>query len=421
MKNQKIVITVREGVKAFAETAVSLLSWFIGYPLTHIIKRDRNLTAVIIRSGSVFTDNSKYFFVYANEIKKADERVVLLTSDVHLQELITKAGAEAILHPTLRSLFTLLKCGNLVADNVVSHYYPLSQGATFVQLWHGAPLKHIELDLYRKRLEKLSHLPRLILRIQKKITGRHPTYDIVVATSQKFIQAAFRGCFKARRFIAAGYPRNDILFGWPEPNRIAWRLARINVDQKAIARVEKAKREGKTICLYAPTFRQSLSDPFSSAIDLSRLSEFARQNNIVIALKLHPVMHGRYEINQYPSLLEYDSLGDAYPLMAMCDILITDYSSIYFDYLLLDRPIIFFPYDLDSYLGVDRDMYFDYDNITPGIKCRTQQEMENCLKDIISKGFKDNYAEMRSKIKSFTHDHSDNQSCQRLIDDLRIQ
>lgn len=379
------------------------------------------MTVVIIRAGSMFADNSKYFFVYANDMIKPDERIVLLTSDYQLQDLIVQAGGKVIRHPTIRSLFMLLRCGTVVTDLLVYGYYPLIKSAKFVQIWHGAPLKHIELDLYNKRLANSSYLMRLILKIQKLIIGRYPTYDIVVSTSQKFIQEAFRSCFKARQFVATGYPRNDILFGWPKTNSLAWSLARINVDKQALELVKKAKSDGKIICLYAPTYRKNLSNPFESVIDLAGLSDFARQNNILFVLKLHPVMHDCYEFSQYPNLLVYDSYSDVYPLMPLCDILITDYSSIYFDYLLLDKPILFFAYDLENYLIEDSDMYFDYESMTPGAKCRNQKELENHLKDIISRGYEDDYAVMRKKIKSFTHDHDDNQSCRRLIEEcLRV-
>ena len=106
--------------------------------------------------------------------------------------------------------------------------------------------------------------------------------------------------------------------------------------------------------------------------------------------------------------------------MAMSDLLITDYSSIFFDFLLLDRPIIFFAYDLEDYLQNDRNMYFNYDSMTPGAKCRTYDELELQLEQIVKNGCQDQYADTREKVRRFTHDHVDNQSSRRLIDrDLR--
>lgn len=417
MKNNKTNKLMREVVELFKDTVTSLLSWIIGYPLGLIIKRKPGLTAVILRQGSMFADNSKYFFVYANDIITPGKRVVLLTSDRQLQESVIKAGGVAMMHPTFRSLLMLLQCGTVVTDLLVSGYYPLIRSAQFVQIWHGAPLKHIELDLYRKRLAGIPSFFRLFLKIQKSIIGRYPVYDIVVSTSQYFIEKTFLSSFKARQFLATGYPRNDILFGWPNPDTPAGRLARINVDLQTIAQVENARREGKIICLYAPTYRKNLSNPFESVIDLSGLSEFAGRHNILIVLKLHPVMHGRYALSRYPNLLAYESHSDVYPLMPLCDVLITDYSSIYFDYLLLDRPILFFAYDLESYLQEDSAMYFDYDSMTPGAKCRTQKDLEMQLQKILSTGGKDDYQAMRATITSLTHDHQDNQSSLRLIHD----
>ena len=416
MKHYNFKKTIDEIWSNIQDTVISLLCWILGYPLTFIIRRDPKLTCVLIRSGSMFADNAKYFFVYANELKTSSERVVLLTSNSCLHDLIVGAGADAVMHPRFRSLILLMRCGTIITDLLVTSYYPLIRRGRFVQIWHGAPLKHIELDLFKKRLASLSALPRLFLRMQKRLISRYPTYDIVISTSQKFIDTAFRHCFKSKIFAATGYPRNDILFGWPEEGSLSWHLARINVDLQAIQRVKQAANEGKIICLYAPTYRKSLNNPFDSAIDLERLSSFASLNNILIVMKLHPVMQGRYEFSRYSNILVYNSAGDVYPLMPLCHLLITDYSSIYFDFLLLDKPIIFFAYDLDSYLEEDSNMYFDYHAVTPGPKCSNQEELENRIEGIIAVNSEDPYEDFRHEIRTFTHDNLDNNSCRRIIE-----
>jgi len=416
MKVRQMKLSITEGVTALRHTIESLISWIIGFPLTLLIGRDPGLTAVVGREGGMFADNGKYFFVYASGMRKKGERVVLLTPDADLRDAIIDAGGDAVCHPTLRSLSLLLRCGSVVTDLFVSGYYPLTRGAKLIQIWHGAPLKHIELDTHNVRLAKQSGWQKLALQIQKNFIGRYPTYDTVATTSSKLTREIFQRCFKAKRFVATGYPRNDILFGWPVAESLAWRLAWINVDRKALDFVAKARNDGKTVCLYAPTFRKDMSDPFHSVIDLPKLSAFARENNIVMMFKLHPFMHGRYTLSKYPNLMEYEPRKDVYPLMAMSDILITDYSSIYFDYLLLDRPIVFFPYDLEHYLSEDRDMYFDYESVTPGAKCRNQDDMERHLKSIIIQGLQDDYASMRMKVRTFAHDHVDNLAARRLYE-----
>ena len=91
-----------------------------------------------------------------------------------------------------------------------------------------------------------------------------------------------------------------------------------------------------------------------------------------------------------------DSL-DIQELLIETDILITDYSSTYIDYLLLDRPVIFYDFDYDSYIEKDREMYFPYDEVTPGIKAGTFDELMNGMSQIVS-GI-DDFKEDRKKVR----------------------
>ncbi|MGB5750788.1 MAG: CDP-glycerol glycerophosphotransferase family protein [Desulfobacterales bacterium] len=408
------------GYFATRQTLTAALLWLVVYPLKMVITRDTDLMVVVSSPGLEFADNSKYFFVYAAELVRKGERVVMLTTSRTAQRMISAAGGESIVHPSWRSLFLLLKCGTIIIDFDWFKFgaYPLTHGAKLIQIWHGAPLKHIELDLYRKRLVGMPTWLVALLKIQKTIIGRYPFYDVVVATSQWFITEVFQHCFKAKQFIATGYPRNDILFSWPDPGSISHRLAWINVDRKVLETVSAARTDGHKICLYVPTFRKDMAGPFEKEINLSRLSAFAKKKELLVVLKLHPFMHGQCNIDRYPNLIEYAPLGDVYPLMAHCDLLITDYSSIFFDYLLLDRPIIFFPYDLEQYLSQDRAMYFDYETMTPGPKCRTYDELELQIEKTFKDRHPDEYAEMRMNIRGYTHDHEDNQSHGRLFSSI---
>lgn len=398
------------------QVLAAVSGWLLGFPLSLLIRRDPRLTAVIGRPGSTFSDNSKYFFLYAAESAGKDEKVVFLTTDPAIRDMINAAGGESAVYPSLKAFYLLLRCRVLAMDWLMIPYiYPLTHGAKLVQIWHGAPLKYIELDLYKKGLERMRACLRLFLKLKIRLIGRYPVYDVVVATSQEFIKRAFHSCFAAKKFIAAGYPRNDVLLGCPAIESVASRLALINVDQGVLNAVDSAKSNGNKICLYVPTFREEMDNPFTTQIDLLRLSKFALRNNLLFVLKLHPVMHGLYCIRNYPGLIEYAPLRDVYPLMPLCDLLITDYSSIYFDFLLLDRPILFFAYDLDDYLTKDRPMYFDYNAITPGAKCRNHDELESKMEAIIASGWDDGYAAMRKQVRSFTHDYMDNQSHRRLL------
>jgi CDP-glycerol glycerophosphotransferase len=126
-------------------------------------------------------------------------------------------------------------------------------------------------------------------------------------------------------------------------------------------------------------------------------------------------MQLQYKPGSYPRIVEYHPLGDVYPLLPLCDLLITDYSSIFFDFLLLDRPMIFFAYDLDKYLAEDRAMYFEYDSITPGVKCHNYDELESNIDIIMRNGCKDGYSRMRKEVRSLTHDRPDDLAGRRIL------
>jgi len=413
---------VAESCEALQQVITAIAAWLVGFPLTFFINRDSNLTIVIGRKGPVFADNSKYFFIAANESVRPGERIVFLTNNPSIQKAINDAGAEAVLYPSIRAMALLMRCSKLVMD--MSEWfelgaYQLSRGTKLIQIWHGAPLKRIELDLYRERLANMPILSRSLLKLQKLLIGRYPRYDSIVSTSKAFIESAFSRCFDAKEFMPVGYPRNDILLGWPSSNAISQKLLNINVDNIVLSTVKQAHSNKQWVCLYVPTFRNDMSDPFSGLMDLSRLSEFAVRENLCVVLKLHPFMKGLYSINHYSNLLEYDALSDVYPLMPECDILITDYSSIYFDFLLLDRPIIFYAPDLESYIAEDRGMYFDYDSMTPGAKCHDFEQLEYQLTSIIDNNGIDGYTEQRAQVRTYTHDFTDNHSGHRLIDIIK--
>ena len=422
MKRGNTAGGLREAGLALRQLVTSLIGWVFGYPLTWLVRRDQDLTVVFGRRGPVFADNSKYFFLHASEHASGSERVFFLTSDRDLAVRIREAGGAALLHPSWHSLYQVLRCGRLVmdmADWFDFGVYPLSRGAKLVQLWHGAPLKHIELDLHRGRLERLRPGLRQILALQKRVLGRYPTYDVMVSPSRNFVDHAFGRAFSARRFLATGYPRNDALLDWSSAGQIASALAWINVDRTALEQVQAARGQCRKVVLFVPTFRKDMVSPFDHVIDPVRLSAFAERTGLLIVVKLHPFMHGRYRLDALPHLIEYAPLGDVYPLMAHCDLLVSDYSSIYLDFLLLNRPMVFFAHDLDDYVGRDRNLYFPYESVTAGTTCRTQDELEHALAAIVAAGCQDSFADRRAALLAFTHDHVDALSSARLLAALR--
>src|SRR5690606_34937905 len=114
----------------------------------------------------------------------------------------------------------------------------------------------------------------------------------------------------------------------------------LNVDAKAREHIEAFRSKGGKCLVYAPTFRKHMQSPFESGeLDVHTLNAFLAANNLLLAVKLHPLMAGRLPLPQDANLIWIAPDSDIYPLLPLFDLLITDYSSIYFDFLLLDREI----------------------------------------------------------------------------------
>jgi CDP-glycerol glycerophosphotransferase (TagB/SpsB family) len=109
---------------------------------------------------------------------------------------------------------------------------------------------------------------------------------------------------------------------------------------------------------------------------------------------------------------KYSEVQDIYYTMSKADILITDYSGVYFDFLLLDRPIIFTPFDIHDYINNDRELYYNYDEVTPGPKARNWTELLRLLELAT---IKDDWKSQRAAVRDQFHQYTDNKSSERVF------
>lgn len=400
------------------QLVLAVLSWIMFGPLTLVVPRRPHLYVFVGRDGGRFLDNCKYLFCSFQTIETVHTTAVFLTNNADLRQAIREKGGIADDLGGIRGMWMFLRAGTLVVDSVDwsrSWRFAASRGARVVQLWHGIPLKEIELALYRKQLLSLSAWVRSALRTYKKITGRFTCVDILLCTSRFIAEKAFEQCFCAKRISVAGYPRNDVLLA-DSNDRSS--MIEINVDVAARVAIAKHRESGKgPVLLYAPTFRRNFADPFDSgAVDLRAISTTASELGLLVLIKLHPWMHEHMHPQKFPGIQFVAPHSDIYPILRDVDALVTDYSSIYFDYLLLDRPVIFFCHDLNSYIRNDRALLFDYQSITPGPKAHTTAELMATFRDIAA-GI-DTWSSERARVRSLVFDHVDHGASKRLSAEL---
>jgi CDP-glycerol glycerophosphotransferase (TagB/SpsB family) len=283
-----------------------------------------------------------------------------------------------------------------------------------IQLFHGIPLKKILLDDHITRF----HDQNTIYRIAKVIwhaifpfTHTMTRWDAIISTSP-LASARFLSAFGVdkNKVFVTGYPRNDILLKQnPEPVSI-------------IDDLRESANATKFIC-YVPTHRgagKSDINTLFSTLNIEDLETCLEDHSAVMLIKMHyfhqhsnPLFRIHHKKTRIHWLSE-DEASDINDLFPFINLMITDYSSAYIDFLLLDRPIIFAPFDLEQYLAQDREFYEDYDTSIPGPKCKNWGEVIVALDDILSGN--DSYADMRKQTIEKYHSFVDSKSCQRVFE-----
>ena len=143
-----------------------------------------------------------------------------------------------------------------------------------------------------------------------------------------------------------------------------------------------------------------------------RMSEFCRKNNLMFVCKFHPYLT-LSKVSLPENIRLVDSKSDVYPLLPLCDVLLTDYSSVYFDFLLVDKPIVFYPYDYKKYISKNRELLFDYDSMTPGKKVTDENDLYTAFEDIMINNI-DDFADVRQRLRDLSFSNADGLAAKRL-------
>ena len=231
--------------------------------------------------------------------------------------------------------------------------YPLkTRRTTYVQMWHGTPLKRIGFDVPDARYAGAAvYLRRLARDIRR--------WDHLVSPSE-FCTQMFRKAFHYDgSVLQTGYPRNDVLSG---PGAAARRTA-----VRAGLGIGPASRA----VLYAPTWRddaigsESAGQPAALELDVERLVSSVADDTVLL-LRLHQLVAGSVAVPAHPRVLDVSAHSDIKDLYLAADVMVTDYSSTMFDFAVTGRPMVFFAYDLVGYRDQLRGFYFDLEAEAPG-------------------------------------------------------
>ncbi len=373
------------------------MHFFVGF-----VPRDRKIW--IFGSGNKkFSGNSKWLFLHNSN--RMNIRKIWLSRTKEIVKILKTKGFEAYYLNSLKGCYYAVR-GGIYIFNVNTNYdisYFFSNGAKKINLWHGIGGKKVGLDsdLKNNYFYKLYHG-----NLRQKIhyhffcPGEYEKYDMMICISEmtKKIMTSVFGK-RAKEIIITGYPCNDVLLkDFDSP---------LEEEQKLI---EEFRTNQKKTILYMPTFRDTKihkSESMDIPIDWKKLNSFLAKNNSIFVIKLHPVRESTLQIpTTCKNIQVLNSLIDVYPILKYVDILITDYSTVCYDFMLCNKPIIYFWYDYKEYTKKNRTLYQDFIEIAEPI-AKTFDELLNLLKN-----------PKKTKDPKLIHKYIDSNSSQRVYEKI---
>lgn len=254
---------------------------------------------------------------------------------------------------------------------VVNNYggllgYNARQFQYYVQTWHGTPLKTLG------RTQHAQDDPRWRATKDERSRAEAAEWDLFVAQNQFMLQVAREEFYYEGEVIDSGYPRNDIL---------ARKRGSVDIEMRRTLGIGERER----VVLYAPTWRDDGTGGYSQklfdGLDLDSLVKKLGPGWTVL-LRGHSFnRRARGKVGTRARILDVTDHADVNDLMRVADVLITDYSSIMFDFLVTRKPIMYFAPDLDHYL-LTRGMYFNYEDVLAGPRVANVDELVSELRSL---------------------------------------
>ena len=335
------------------------------------ISVDEKTILFISFHGRGYSCNPKYLHKYllTNE-KYKDYKFIWAVKKGKGKDI---SGAKVIRYNSVKYFYYLAKSKYWIVNCKLPRHILKKEDQVYLQTWHGTPLKRLAHDIeigadakfYRTGISKKEMTETYDIDVNR--------YDYLISPN-KFSTERFQSAFdiERNRIIETGYPRNDYL---------------TNISDSEIKKIKEKFKipEDKKVILYAPTWRDNSFDvkgyTFKLQVDFIKWKEFLGEEYVVL-FKPHYLITNKFNnrgLEKFLYTISEDK--DINELYVISDILVTDYSSVFFDYAILQRPILFYMYDLKEYEEEIRGFYLDIKKDLPG-KIFTKEE--ELLKEILN-------------------------------------
>lgn len=318
--------------------------------------------------GKQFSDSPRAIYEYLSEhYPKYD---MYWSVDRSKIPFFKEKGLKVVRRYSISWLFKMARAKYWVINNRLPLWVPKPKHTVYLQTWHGTPLKRLAADMDQVLMPGTN-----TKKYKRNFTREASRWDYLVSPNA-YSTEIFTRAFKFEgKMIESGYPRNDFLITSNESESIN------NIKKRTNLPLDKK------VILYAPTWRDNQfygkgKYKFDIEMDLALLRE-ELGDDYVILLRLHYLVAENLDLTGYEGFVyDFSAHEDIRELYLISDILITDYSSVFFDYANLKRPMIFYVFDLEDYRDNLRGFYFDFEEKAPGPLVKTTEEIIKVVRDL---------------------------------------
>ena len=362
-------------------------------------KIDENLLIFGAHQGEAFIGNTKYLFLYLNEF--SDYECIWVSRSKEVVRELSERGFNSLYAFSFNAFSKLRKARYIFITHGMGDVLPIkfSKKTKLIFTWHGNPIKKCGFD---SPTIKNNRYDRKVL----EILSKEISYILVSSEDEKRkMETMYR--VPLERIIVTGYARHDFLCNRTDEE--------INIFKESLG----IPKEIKNIILYGPTFREEkiAKMPFSKT-NMIELDNFLKESKSILIFKAHPGVSEIATID-LDNIVIPDSYLDPQELLLASDVLISDYSSIMFEFLLTgNKPIISFPYDLEFYQN-ERGLYYDYLKFIPAPIVYNIPDLIYHLKTI--KNWSSKYEERRRNVCKLVNTFNDGNSSKRVAEFLDLK
>ncbi len=329
-----------------------------------------------------------YEYMQADEKYKDFEYIWAFEKTEEYQELTKNQNTTIVKYASKEYKKALAKAKYWVFNyRVQDSIYP-KKDQVYIQCWHGTPLKKLGYDLKNTHNAMNSESE-----IHEKYKLDAKKFQYLLSPS-KFASKVFTSAWNlentnmTNKIVEMGYPRNDYLY---------------NFKQEDVDKIKDKLKlpNNKKVILYAPTWRDDqhqagVGYTYKTEVDFDFLRENL-QNEYIILFRAHYLVANSFDFKKYEGFIyDVSNFSNINELYVISDLLITDYSSVFFDYANLKRPIIFYMYDFEKYKDDLRGFYIDIQEL-PGEITKTKEELIQAIKQTQTFSYNEKYKKFNEK------------------------